>query len=178
MSYAIVLAHLGDYEQYREHSETCVRLVQQSQSNDPRQLRLATRVYFGVSLSPNSRFQDEALMMARRSMETVRPGSSAYRFGALSLGMAEYRVGHAAEAIKSLEIAEESNPFGQAPAHAYHALAAVKLGQTELAAEQLAKAEELVEQIRETGAASSNWVVFGLVEMAVEEARAAVGQGD
>ena len=174
-NFALVLYKLGETDAYFQVCEDYVRRFQLS--DDPWELRLASRLYFGLPSAPDDPLPNQVLGMARRSIEGSDEESSDYPFGALALGLAEYRTGDAAKAVEWLEIAQEGPEFCRIPAHAYRALAAARLGRTEDASEHLKKAEEHAARLLPIKSRSSNWKGVVLSEMALEEARSVLAVG-
>jgi len=167
---AMVLYKLGDTAAYFETCESYAKRF--GDSKDPRALRLASFMYFGLPSGPDAEVRRQVLAMARRSVELVHPAERAYLLGALALGLAEYRAGDPAAAVKWLEIAQWGTCFCPVRAHAYHALVAVRLGKPGEAAAQLKTAEE---QFTEQAArASAHWSGIVASEMALEEARSTI----
>ena len=171
LNLAPVFDKLGDRDAYFKLCTVYVKKFQGSE--DPWELRLGPRLYFGLPSAPDESLRQVVLGMARRAAELSDEESSAYPFGALALGLAELRMGNFSKAVEWLEIAQEGPEFCRIPAHAYRALAALRLGQPDEAAEHLRKAEEGAAQLITNGIRSGEmWV-----EMALEEARAAIAGG-
>ena len=174
-----VLLKLGDADAFHRHCKTFMERLAHSQ--DPQYLVLPARLYFCVPSHADDSLREQALTMARHSTEFCAADSARYRWAALARGMAELRAGDLAQAVPWLEAAEEENdprlPTHGISAHAYHVLAAVRLGRPEEAAEHLRQAEEHFEKLAAAAVSGAEWMGVVFAEIALEEARAAIAGG-
>ena len=170
MKLAALLLWSGDQQAYESHTEAWVKRYQDAK--DPIVPDRVAKCYFAGKREENQELQALAADLARRTKSVNAPDW--FRpWGALCRGISEYRIGKHADALKTLAAARSSDTACSAAAHAYAAMAAHKLGNSELARTELLLARTANEPIMEPGEGDlgSSWHdrIFALLALGEAE---------